>query len=223
MRRAPDLQSHVGGFVDVLVAHDLQSARDAVTRLRTQGADIEALYTELFAPSLHLVGELWAAGKISVAEERVASSLVEQMMAALYPDMFVTRRASRERVLVAAPEGERHVIGLRMVADVLESHGYDGIFLGADTPRAEISRAVRRYTPHLVVLAAYTAQSVDELAAAINLLSQSAPHLPILVGGASDAIHGAVEENERIAIVKNIADARAVAEQAMGRATPAQH
>jgi methanogenic corrinoid protein MtbC1 len=212
---APDLQSCVGGFVDMLVAHDLQSAHDAVTRLRNQGAEIETLYTELLAPSLHLVGELWAEGKISVAEEHVASSLVEQIMAALYPDMFVTRRSSRERVLVAAPEGERHVIGLRMVADMLESHGYHGIFLGADTPLAELSRAVRRYTPQLVVLAAYTAQSVAELAAATSLLLQSAPRLPILVGGASDAIHGTVEEHERIAIVKNIAEARAVAEQAM--------
>ncbi|MGH9521223.1 MAG: cobalamin B12-binding domain-containing protein [Terriglobales bacterium] len=213
MHSTSDLESYVGGFVETLVAHDLQAAQDTVALLLAQGVDTESLYTELFAPSLRQVGELWAQGTISVAEEHVASSLVEQLMAGLYPEMFIARRASRERVLVAAPEGERHIIGLRMVADMLEGHGFHGIFLGADTPRAEFPKAVRRYAPHLVVLAAYTAQSVAELAAAVGLLLELAPRLSIVVGGASGAIHGVVDEHEQIAIVENIADVRPVVEQ----------
>jgi methanogenic corrinoid protein MtbC1 len=213
MQAALDLESRVEGFVDTLVARDLNSARAVVARLRTEGVGIEMLYTELFAPSLHRVGELWATGEISVAEEHVASSLVEQLMAALYPEVFVTRRSSRERVLVAAPQGERHVIGLRMVTDILEGHGFDAVFLGADTPRAEFAQALRSYAPHLVVLAAYTAQSAAELAAAATLLLELAPRLSIVAGGASDSIRRAVGEQERIAIVESIAEALPAMEQ----------
>ncbi len=194
--------------------------RHAVTELRSTGVSIDALYSELFAPSLNRVGELWAAGAISVAEEHVASALVEQLMAALYPEVFAAPRGSRERVLVALPEGERHVIGLRMVSDILEGHGFDVVFLGADTPGDELAHALRQHKPQVAVLAAYTPESAAALQAAASRLLELSPRLSIIAGGAADPIRQVVNPGERIAIVDTIAQALPTVERMVARMEP---
>lgn len=212
-----DVERCVPGFVGALVARDLRAAGAIVAASRAEGVHIEELYTELFAPSLHHIGELWATGEISIAQEHLAMALVQQLMATLYPEVLAGRRASRERVLVAAPKGERHVIGLQMLADILEGRGFDVTFLGADTTRAAFEQAVERHTPRVAVLAAYTARSAAELAATAGLLLGLAPRLQIVAGGASDAIHDAVDADERVAIVRKIGEALPVVELVAAR------
>ena len=104
-----------------------------------------------------------------------------------------------------------------MVADILEGRGFDVVFLGADTPRTEFAHALRRYTPQLVVLAAYTAPSAVELAAAARLLLESSPGLFVIAGGAEDAIRQAGGEHERLELVEKIAGALPAVEQAVAR------
>ena len=218
MEAAFELEERVEDFTNALVARDLEAVRGLVAELRAQDVAAQTLYTELFAPALHRVGELWAQGAISIAEEHVASSLIEQQMAALYPESFIAARASRQRVLVASPEGERHVIGLRMVSDILEAQGFDVVFLGADTPRDEFAQALRRYSPEVVVLAAYTAQTATALAETADLLHKLSPRLFIVAGGAADPIRHVLQQSERTALVENMAEALPVVEQAVAPA-----
>lgn len=202
-----EVERRAGALVAALLAADLSAARQLVAQLRAEGAEIETLYANLFAPALRRVGEMWAVGEISVAEEHIASSLVEQLMALLYPEIFVARRSSRERVLMASTAGERHVIGLRMVADIFEGRGYDVLFLGADTPTADCVEASRRYAPEVVVLAAYTAEAAIELRLAARLLLEAHPEGAIVVGGDTAAIVDALDGDRRVEVVERIDEA----------------
>lgn len=212
-----EVERRAGALVAALIAADLPAARQLVVQLRTEGASIGTLYANLFAPALRKIGEMWALGEISVAEEHVASSLVEQLMALLYPEIFVSRRSSRERVLMASAAGERHVIGLRMVADIFEGRGYDVLFLGADTPTAECVEASRRYEPEVIVLAAYTAEAASELGVAVRLLLELAPEGTILAGGDTPAIREALDGERRVEVVDRIDAALPVLERIAAR------
>ena len=50
-------------------------------------------------------------------------------------------------MLLAAVEGEHHVLGLRMTADALAAAGFDVVYLGADVPEDSLLNAVDRHAP----------------------------------------------------------------------------
>lgn len=58
----------------------------------------------------------------------------------------------RDTVLLAAPAGEHHGLGLRIVADLLELSGFHVVYLGADTPTGALVVAVAEHEPSLVGL-----------------------------------------------------------------------
>lgn len=215
--RPSEVERRTGALVTALIAADLRAAGQLVDQLHAEGAEVETLYANLLAPSLRTIGEMWAAGEVSIAEEHIASSLVEQLMALLYPDVFVARRSSRERVLMASAPGERHVIGLRMVADIFEGHGYDVIYLGADTPASECVEALRSYEPEIVVLAAYTAETASELRTEVESLLEVAPEGPILAGGDTAALRDALAEEPRVEVVARIDEALPALERVTSR------
>ena len=104
---------------------------------------------ELIAPALFLVGEKWATGEISVADEHLASEIALRVLA-LQREARRAQRSRRgaRRVLLLAPEGERHVIGLQHgLPTCCCAAGYDTCMLGADVPLADIGRRPSRATP----------------------------------------------------------------------------
>src|SRR5690349_20153173 len=105
---------------------------------------------ELIAPALFIVGEKWALGEILVADEHLASEIALRVLA-LQRETYRTRgRRHGRRVLLLAPEGERHVIGLNMATDLLIAAGYDARLLGADVPLVDIATAVARHRADIV-------------------------------------------------------------------------
>src|SRR5438270_7022562 len=94
-------------------------------------ASLEDAMTNILPPALVEIGERWAAGELSVAQEHLASSAVRSALQKLLAD----RRADVRGVAVlACAPGERHEIGLMMLAVLLRSDGWQVAFLGADTP-----------------------------------------------------------------------------------------
>ena len=94
------------------------------------------------------------------------------------------RRRRSQRVLLLAPEGERHVIGLNMACDLLFAAGYDTLMLGADVPLADIALAAGRHAADIVALTATMPDSAERLDAAVDYLRGSARACGVLLGGA---------------------------------------
>lgn len=90
---------------------------------------------------------------------------------------------SRELVLLAAVEGQRHILGLRMVADVLEGAGFDVLFLGADVPLYGLRGFVAEHQPAVIGLGFGIAPDVSHLAEAIRAIHEVSPEPRIMLGG----------------------------------------
>jgi methanogenic corrinoid protein MtbC1 len=203
-------------FLAALVDRDRAAVERIAERLERDDVPAAVVYSSVFAPALQRIGELWAAGDISIAQEHVASSLVETLMARTYPRAFVAARASRERIVMACVAGERHVLGLRMAADLLEGAGFDVVALGSDTAVPVLLEAVERHGPAAVVLAAETDESVASLREAMEALDKSASRsVPVLVGGASQAIRENLGLDRAVTVVDDVADATAAVERAL--------
>jgi methanogenic corrinoid protein MtbC1 len=97
------------------------------------------------------IGRLWEIGDITVAQEHLASSLVSRVMASLYPRILVAQHTLGKAVVTTSPN-EYHELGARMVADVLETDGWDAYFLGANTPRKDLVQMLLDRRPELLLI-----------------------------------------------------------------------
>ncbi len=141
------------------------------------------VYVRLLAPSLHAIGTSWRSGRVSVDQEHLASSVAATLIGRLGP-RFVHPGRKKGVVIVAMPPGERHGLGVAMLADILADAGYGVLNLGPDTPTASLVAAIRDAGPLAAVVVSVV--DIERRPAAGRLLAaarRERPSVPRLVGG----------------------------------------
>jgi len=161
-----------------------------------EGMSVPELYEQVIAPAMHEIGALWERGALTVADEHRATEVTNRVLAALRPSPAIevgmerARAETRSRALLAAVEGERHALGLRMAADILEDNGFETIYLGADVPTDALLQAVAVTEPDLVVLGATMPELAPRLEEAAAAVRKSRSGAEVLVGGQAASLLG---------------------------------
>jgi len=155
-----------------------------VQQLLDRDIDIKVLYTELFQRSLYEVGELWELNRISVAREHLVTAITEGLLNLVYPRLFDSERppVSRKAVISCAAN-EYHQIGGKMVADIFEMNGWEGHFLGANTPVDQMISYIDDTKPDLLGLSLSVYFSIASLKTGVEAVRATFPNLDIVVGG----------------------------------------
>lgn len=138
-------------YLTALLRADHRTAVEIIEAATREGISIRDLYLHVFQPVQREIGRLWQNNEISVAEEHYCTASTQAMMARFYPQILATPRIGR-KVVVACVGSELHEIGARMVADFFEMDGWDGIYIGANTPTRALIELVCRERPHLIAL-----------------------------------------------------------------------
>lgn len=133
---------------------------------------IEFALTEVLIPYLHDLGDRWANGTVTVAQEHFASNLVRGRLLGLARDWGSGGPSS---AVLAGMPGEAHDLGLILLGVLIARRGWRVTFLGADTPFDTLENSVRELRPTLVVLATYDPALFREHADAITALAAVAP------------------------------------------------
>lgn len=146
---------------------------------------VRCVYLEVLQPSLREVGRLWQANEMTVAEEHLATAITQMVMARIYSETAGVTSLNGRTFIAACAAGERHEVGLRMVADLVESAGWDSLYLGATVPADDLVRLVGERAPDVLMLSASIAPHVPELRTTIQAVrATTADRAPyILVGG----------------------------------------
>lgn len=169
-------------YFESLVNGDRQAVVATVKQLLDQEVGIRQIYKDLFQRALYQVGELWEHNKLSVATEHLATSLVERQMSMIYPHMFSIERKGR-RAVVTCLANEYHQVGARMVADIFEMNGWDGYFLGANTPQSEVLSMISEKKPEVIALSVSVSFNFSVMKEMIDLIRENFPAQSIIVGG----------------------------------------
>ena len=169
-------------FLGALLRGDRRRCESLTGDALAAPVPILTLYQRLYQRALYRVGEEWAANRISVGTEHLATAIVEGLLNQLYPNICTPQRTGR-RIVVGSVEGELHQVGAKMVCDTFEMHGWEALYLGADTPTAELLRTVRELRPDVVGLSLSVYQHLGALETAIGLIRAEFPDLPLLIGG----------------------------------------
>lgn len=191
---SPDREA-LGGlrrrFLGLVLAGLRTEALSLLAAAFDDGTPVERLYLEVLQPTLGEIGQLWEAGQSGVTHEHVCTGITRAAIAQLATRGSAVRPDGRVAVLAAVGR-ERHDLGLTMVADMLERHGWTAVLLGADTPVRDLPRAACAQRADLVALSCTLAAHLADLRAAISVLRTHRRLVctPILVGGRAFAVAG---------------------------------
>ena len=110
------------------------------------GLDPTGAVNELIIPALRSIGERWARGDASVADEHRATAVAERLVGHLGLQ-FGRRGKSRGVIALAAPSGDLHTLPVSIVADLLRWRAFEVLELGGNTPADALADAVTRSGP----------------------------------------------------------------------------
>ena len=202
-------------YADALLRGDGDAAEAVVAEAIAASLDEAAIQDGIVAPALRVVGDLWAAGEIGVADEHLATEISLRVLTLQHEAFRVARRRAGHRVLLAAVPGERHDVGLRMVASLLLHGGFDVRLLGADLPLAALAAAVVRHAPSVVGLSGTMPESTAALSSAVEVVRGVAPETAVIVGGA--AAEGVLAALPGVAVCRHVSDAVGLVEGLLQR------
>jgi methanogenic corrinoid protein MtbC1/DNA-binding XRE family transcriptional regulator len=172
-------------YLEAVVRGDAASAGRVIAEGLARGVSAISLYLDVVGGAQVRVGDLWHRGRLSVAQEHLATQIGLAQLDRLRQSLH-RRGPSGRRAVVAAVEGEQHELGPRVVADFLSMDGWEVDFLGANLPTADLVDFVRRRAPDLVALSA-TLPALARAMAALRAL----PRPPrLLAGGAALSAEG---------------------------------
>jgi MerR family transcriptional regulator, light-induced transcriptional regulator len=184
-RRGQSRERRIQQMVHCLVAGDELAADSVSDATLASGVDLPELYLEILAPALRRIGEQWANGELSVADEHRASTCAQRLLGRVGP-RFVPRGRHRGTALLAAPAGDHHGLPITMIADLLRHRGVEAIDLGADLPTDAIMQAARKIDRLGVVgLCATTRGTTRALRATIKAVHDELDGVVVALGGAA--------------------------------------
>jgi diguanylate cyclase (GGDEF)-like protein len=170
-------------YVETLRVGDPHAAAVVIDDALAQGLSSVEIQSRVIAPAMWAIGDLWELGNMTVAEEHLATAISHHLLARVYPGLLRSRQRRGDTIVVAAVDGEHHILGLRMAADVLEGAGFDVRFLGADLPESSLLAWVSEHRPTAVVLGLTMPQGSATLARQLRALRACDPETQLIVGG----------------------------------------
>lgn len=181
------------GLVDdldgALLAFEETHAQSTLDRLFSTVVLETALVSGVL-PELRSIGDRWAAGTVTVAQEHFASTVIRTRLLGLARGWG---EGKGPRAVLACVPGESHDIGLVCFGLVLRRRGWRIVYLGQDTPIETLDATIRRH-PSAVVVTLSTQRS--RFAAVADELTDLARRVTVAIAGAgatdADArrIHG---------------------------------
>jgi methanogenic corrinoid protein MtbC1 len=189
---SPQRQEQVKQLLIYLLKGDRKACQNWLATLqREQSLSLSEMYLELLQPTMQQVGLLWEEGKISVAQEHLASALVSRLMVSIYGSQEPDTTASRGKVLITTAPNEFHEMGAWMLSDLLEEDGWETRYLGANTPFKDILDYLEQEKPDILAISVaipFNIDQADQLIRQIRSQKQFS-QLRIMLGGQAFSFH----------------------------------
>jgi methanogenic corrinoid protein MtbC1 len=140
----------------------------------------ETVVDEWLMPAMTVLGRAWASGEVSVAGEHLVSNLVMRRLAAAYE--AAGQPASGRTILVGAPPGVDHELGLLAFATAARRAGMATVYLGSQLPAEAWRDAATKVGADAAVSSLYRRRDAARLRPVVEAVADL-PSLGLWVGG----------------------------------------
>ena len=166
----------------IRAAERLDSASaTAVLDARFALGTFEHVVDDWLMPTLALVGEAWAHGRLTVAGEHLVSYAVQRRLAAAYE--VASGRVDGPTLLIGLPPGARHELGLLAFAVAARRAGFATVYVGADLPVEDWLRAIEARRAAGMVMAVPRNIDIATAQEIVDTVSRTHPEVVIGLGG----------------------------------------
>ena len=176
------MKAGLAAYSEALRTGDAREALATVDRLIDAGMSFDDLCEDVIRTALYEIGHEWELGEIGVADEHLATSISETVLACV-GSIWASPADASPRILVCCTEGEAHAVGARMVGEAFAAADWAVHYLGPSVPADAVESAVLRREPDVVALSTTMPQHLDAAAATIARVRGVAAGVRIVTGG----------------------------------------
>jgi methanogenic corrinoid protein MtbC1 len=182
-----DLMGMAVTYANAGISGDEATCEELVDQAFRAKVPLIDLYQDLLGSAMAQIGNWYKLGEITEAQEHMATSITERIMARVSHIVGPSRRIGKKAMLGCAPNSW-HVIGLRMISDVLRMRGWKSLFLGANVPQTGFLTAVETHQPDLVLVSCGAEESLSETLQLIRSLAELSKGRGFSIGAGGHAI-----------------------------------
>ena len=178
-------QRYINGMIAAIIRFD-ERALERIYAEALSNFPVRAVTDKLLSPVLKELGERWASGQGSVAEEHFFGFYLRNKLGARFHHRV--QNQTGPKLLMACLPGDLHEIGLLLFALDASDQGFQTILLGANMPLDDFPDAVKKTACDALVLSGSIQPQSD-------IISKFLPRLvnklkvPIFLGGNVVASH----------------------------------
>jgi methanogenic corrinoid protein MtbC1/DNA-binding XRE family transcriptional regulator len=176
-------------YRQALIEGDADKASAVVAALAEAKMSLATIYTDVLAPAMVSIGDMWCQSKINVAQEHLATQITIGQMEKLRL-MQPVPRPLPYAIMVACVEGELHFIGARMAADLFQLEGWSVDFLGPDVPTRALIDIVAARRVNLLCVSITMKDNLPALALLLKSVRTIPDRPKLIIGGQLEGIRG---------------------------------
>lgn len=183
---SPEVSDAYDRYWAALTTADRRTAIAVATDLVDRGVPVADVLAGLVSRAQIEVGQRWAANEWNVAREHAATSISEEVVAALGGRLDAVGQAGI--AVVSCVEGEWHALPARLLAETLRSADWDVRYLGASLPAAHLTQFIHDVGPDVVALSCSISTSLPRARRMIEAARDGG--VPVIAGGRGFGVDG---------------------------------
>lgn len=169
-------------FFNHLKLHDMESLVKIYDQYMMYH-QLDSFYEKVMIPVLHMIGDLWASGKLDIVTEHICSNAALSLIKIINEKILKSRKnIVDKKVLVCTPQGELHVIGCAIMESLLLKKGYTVYNASPSTPSDSIATYLRSKEIDLLIISFTLAEHKKIVKKLVNEIANST-RIPLIVGG----------------------------------------
>ena len=143
---------------------------------------IEKFYEKIMNPVMAKIGDMWSAGKLSIATEHVASN-VAQSLVKIISDNHKKNKLDRGKIIITTPVGEDHCIACNVLESLLLSKGFTIFNLSPSTPAESLIQFIKTVHPTAILISITLEDNIKSGQRLAKKIHNTYKKLPIFIGG----------------------------------------
>ena len=191
--RLPPTAEEVAEFARIATCHDLAGALGFVETICRQGLSLESVLIDLIGPTARLLGQQWEDDHRSFSEVSAGLGTLQQVVHVLGPS-FAPSLPHRGLVVLTAPPGEQHTLGLHLAGEFLRRAGW-GVQINPNMTQDEVIQLVASERVVMLGITVSNDELLESLAALIAAARKAScnQNLAVMLGGPLDLREFAIQ------------------------------
>jgi methanogenic corrinoid protein MtbC1 len=154
-----------------------------IEKLYSGGLSVASIYQNYVTEAMQLIGVMWEEDEISVADEHLATSTCDFVLAKFHSrvkKIHITEVS--KKAMFFSVEKEQHSLGMKMAAHLFEQAGWDVRFMGANLPLTYAVDAAERFKPDVIGISLTIIHHLEQLKTYVEQLESIQSRPQLLVG-----------------------------------------